>query len=863
MLPALSAIVTFCLVSALPPAQAQFAAPQHAGWFPFVVPDLAGPETEACAVDLSYLNPEPAGTHGFLRPRGEELVDDRGVPVRLFGSNITDYHPMPPKDIAPRVARRLQQLGMNFIRLHYYDWTTAPDGILNPDRQTLNAEKLDQFDFFISELKRCGIYVDINLHVARGYKDMPPGWDRMGKGLDIIHQPYIDSQKQYARDLLTHVNPYTGNAYVREPAVAVIELNNENTALQQSYLPRFAEMPPAFSEPLQARWNAYLKSRYASVDALRAAWNTDAPRGPNLIRNADLSAGTDGWTVQNSGEATSTLTVVTEEGAPFLRWEATRAGSQGWHLQLQQPSVPVEAGKRYVLTFRARADAPREISVSLMQQAEPWRTVGASFTVRLNARWQEYAVGWTINNPEGLPVRLNVSTNNTIGRFDLAGFALREGAVAGLAEGQSPWEGTVPLVQDTSCVPRARDYAEFMIGLELDYVRQMRALIKDELGAGSMVFDTQVSYGGLAGLLRAQLEDVVDCHTYPAHPARATDENGRQYLVTRNVSMLDGAYGGLERLAMWRVAGKPFFVTEFDLNPPNDHSAETFPMLALMAAYQGWAGIADYAWYNFQRTYGHDRITSHFADVGHPGQMIFVPTAALLFRTGLVAPAGGRTTLTVPQDGLADALVKGDWSSPASLFSSLGAARMVSWRLATAVQLGPGNGAPTVSLVPPGDDSRGGSDTGQISLDRSQPGQETLTVNAPAVRMLIGRVAGRSFRLGDVEVAVAPGTFRDYANLALVALDGKPIAESRKALLTVLARVENQGQRWNEDRSRADWGEGPTVAEPVSLDLTLPGDGWRGSALTGAGQRAGQVTVADGRFALGPQYKTLWYLFER
>jgi hypothetical protein len=62
------------------------------------------------------------------------------------------------------------------------------------------------------------------------------------------------------------------------------------------------------------------------------------------------------------------------------------------------------------------------------------------------------------------------------------------------------------------------------------------------------------------------------------------------------------------------VAGKPFLMTEFDLNPPNDHASENFPLLALLAAYQGWAGFAEYSWYNFQGgKQGHSRIQSHYA----------------------------------------------------------------------------------------------------------------------------------------------------------------------------------------------------------------------------------------------------------
>lgn len=836
----------------------------HEGWFPFVIPDLADEETAGSPIDLSYLNPEPAGAHGFLRPDGEQVVDADGRPVRLFGSNITDYHAMPPKEVAPLVAERLRQLGINFIRLHYFDWDVAPRGILNEDRQTLDPEKLDQLDFLIANLKRCGVYVDINLHVARGYRDMPEGWDRMGKSIDIIHGPYIESQKQYARDLLTHVNPYTGNAYVDEPAVAIIELNNENTALRDWQ--RYADLPERFSGPLAAKWNAWLRDEYRSTEALRAAWNANPPHGPELLRNGDLGRGTDDWVLQNSGGAESTVSVLKDaEGQPYLRWEATKAGTQEWHLQFFQPAVPVQHQKEYVLAFRARSDEPRELVISLMQQQEPWGTVGPPVRLKLIPEWREYGASWMVENETGAPVRLNIACANRVGVYGMGTLSLKEGGLAGLREGESIEAGNVPLVSDTASAARAADYIAFLMDLELRYVQAMKRLIKEELGSKSMVFETQVSYGGLAGLVReAKTGDVIDCHAYPAHPRREQDAQG-MYWSIRNVSMVDGAFGGLEGLALRRVAGKPYFVTEFDLNPPNDHASETFPMLALMAAYQGWSGIADYAWYNFQRDYGHSRISSVFATTGHAGQMAFVPTAALVFRLGLVAPAETRATLTVHDDRVSESMVNNVWYGLTQVWNEMGIDASEPWRVGTAVRLAEGAGEPQVNGAPGPPDGPMVSDTGEITFDRGQEGEEYLAVSAPAVRLLIGRLASRRFELDDVIFSVSKGTFRDYANIALVALDAKPIAESRKLLLTAVARVENKGQVWNEDRTSVgrDWGEGPTMAEPMGLQLTLPGTGWRAQALDGKGQPKGEVPMEASALAAGGEYATLWYLIER
>ena len=86
-------------------------------WFPFVIPTLANARTQNSPIDLSFLSPEAAGTHGFLRAQGEKIVDGRGREVRLFGTNITDYHVMPPKEQAPLIARRLREPGRQFHSL--------------------------------------------------------------------------------------------------------------------------------------------------------------------------------------------------------------------------------------------------------------------------------------------------------------------------------------------------------------------------------------------------------------------------------------------------------------------------------------------------------------------------------------------------------------------------------------------------------------------------------------------------------------------------------------------------------------------------------------------------------------------------
>ncbi len=225
--PLAAAVALASLLLPTTPAVAQHS-PVEDDWFEFHIPTLADAATTGDAIDLSHLNASPAGANGRIRSDGEgRLIDGAGNVVRLFGTNICDFHVMPPPEIAPRLADRLAQLGINFVRLHYFDWAEAPEGIMAADGSGLDAGQLDRLHHLVAELKRAGIYVDINLHVARRIPGTPEAWDNpMSKGIDRAMRSLIEDQKQFARDLLTPVNPHTGLPLSTDPAVVAVEINN-------------------------------------------------------------------------------------------------------------------------------------------------------------------------------------------------------------------------------------------------------------------------------------------------------------------------------------------------------------------------------------------------------------------------------------------------------------------------------------------------------------------------------------------------------------------------------------------------------------------------------------------------------------
>ncbi|MCP5116468.1 MAG: hypothetical protein GY953_37035, partial [bacterium] len=170
-------------------------------------------------VDVSFLLDAPAGRDGFITVNDGHLVTPGGERFRIWGVNLSMQGNTPDKDLAPVYADFLARHGVNCVRVHHFDWPT-PRGIIDASRDAsrhFDADKLDRFDFFFAELKKRGIYVNLNLNVGRKFKagDGVKDADKLGyaKALTYFDSRLIEIQKEYARMLLTHRNPYTGAEY--------------------------------------------------------------------------------------------------------------------------------------------------------------------------------------------------------------------------------------------------------------------------------------------------------------------------------------------------------------------------------------------------------------------------------------------------------------------------------------------------------------------------------------------------------------------------------------------------------------------------------------------------------------------------
>jgi len=233
----------------------------------------------ASPASVAFLLDKPAGAGGFVTAKEGHLVDGHGRRLRLWGINATAEAALPPKEQAPLIAAHLARCGINCVRLHFMDGI-APRGLIAKnydDTQHLDADALDRLDFFVAELKKQGIYADLNLNVAHRYKagDGVASAELLGyaKVVNYFDPTVQKLHRQYAEALLTHKNAYTGNEYRHEPAVALVEMVNENSIVEAWACGRLSghgtrknpgtwcDIPADYEAELTSRYNAWLGER--------------------------------------------------------------------------------------------------------------------------------------------------------------------------------------------------------------------------------------------------------------------------------------------------------------------------------------------------------------------------------------------------------------------------------------------------------------------------------------------------------------------------------------------------------------------------------------------------------------------------
>ena len=828
---------------------------------PFVIP--AKPNLKSPIAVSSF---EPIGVdNDRLQASGGHF--SRGSDhVRIWGVNLSFGANMPTHADAPHVAARLAAAGVNSVRCHHMDTSRWPRGLWNSkDGKTIEPEALDRLDYFIDQLARRGIYVNINLHVGRAhsqYIGLPETNRQYDKISNIFTPALIDAQKDFARQLLGRVNPYRKVRYADDPAVAFVEITNENSFFMWSSEQTLRTLGPYYAEILQKQFNAWLAQEYGSNEKLRKAWSAGVePLGANLLENAALKRSAsggqipDGWQLEQHSDCRASLSARRYRSRDALRIEVDKADQTEWHLQFKQNDLSVEAGRYYTVTFEAAGESPRKLDCGVSQTHEPWQNLGLSRQADLAQDWQTFRFGF-VAKADDKNARLSFAFGGSNTPFYLANVQFCLGGRVGLAEQESVQNGSVTVYAYNEARQRTIDRMRFLAETEKSYFDDMRSFIRNDLGCRALVTGTIV-FGPL-GLYAQSDMDFIDAHAYwqhPRFPGRPWDQGN--WLVEQKPMVDYPDQSPLFRLAAQRLEGKPYTVSEYNHPAPLDSQAECVPMIASFGAAQDWDGIWLYTYSHSSDDWGRESMNGFFDIDTNSAKWGFMRAGTAIFRDAAIKPLGGRLVVSLNStlDVVSD-LVKLHLEHDGNMWDIVSAAS------GTAEKVGLDRPV-YLSLRSGSGDSQSGP--GRVKLTWSADDREGVYMAAGGA----GVLAGHTGKFEQDSNGYANVSSPPYAVITATPLDGVPWPESNKILITACGRCENTGMKFSQDRRTVgrEWGRAPVRIEAVEGTVMVPVGRWRCQALGPDGlvradvpvRVAGDVNYVD----MSPRHGTMWYLLTR
>lgn len=227
-------------------------------------------------VDISFVfeNERPAGKHGFVTiPEGKDsFYFEDGTPARFWGVICNGAANFPEKGYAEKIARRLMQAGVNYVRFHQLDseWATpnyyhCTAGKRITTTREFDPESMDRLDWWIKVLKEHGIYACIDMCTYRKFKSgdgvkFADDFDDNVKCYAHFDPVMIDLQKEFCTKFWNHKNPYTGLAYKDDPFFLACIISNENdTFKDHKASKKYGKKIPYYEDMIESRYADWLE----------------------------------------------------------------------------------------------------------------------------------------------------------------------------------------------------------------------------------------------------------------------------------------------------------------------------------------------------------------------------------------------------------------------------------------------------------------------------------------------------------------------------------------------------------------------------------------------------------------------------
>ncbi|TWT82089.1 hypothetical protein CA13_35490 [Planctomycetes bacterium CA13] len=242
----------------------QTAAKENEGWVP--LRPKHDPFDNSALLDLRFLNESVAGEGGYISVKDGEFVHQRTAePIRFWAVNGPASKDV---DGLRREAKLLAKRGVNLVRVHggYFD-----------NSGNVKMEAITHAHEVVDAMKAEGIYSHFSIYFPLWLT--PPADSEWLDGYDGKQYPFASlmfnpkfqaTYRQWWKALLLTPNAHTGKRLIDDPALAGLEIQNEDSFLFWTFDAK--NIPDPQLRILESQFADWLITRYESLDATKKQW---------------------------------------------------------------------------------------------------------------------------------------------------------------------------------------------------------------------------------------------------------------------------------------------------------------------------------------------------------------------------------------------------------------------------------------------------------------------------------------------------------------------------------------------------------------------------------------------------------------
>ena len=412
-----------------------------------------------------------------------------------------------------------------------------------------------------------------------------------------------------------------------------------------------------------------------------------------------------------------------------------------------------------------------------------------------------------------------------------------------------------------------RNGRRFFAELQRKHYTEMYRYLR-ELGIRVPICGTNWAYNNPADPWSNQDMDFLGDHgyySYGGHEGKLDGPNGPSVVRAASLDVLPFFH----RFSISRIEGKPNVISEWNFNYPGRYRCEGVPLMSAFGCFQNWNGLIFYCMTgsfdsgNLESWERRPRIQTHSQHLD-PSTWGFSQAASVAYRRGdfRILP---RIAIPLSEDDVFEHRRQHEQ------LSALTAMARVSLRFQPGSQIAWPFSTRDRSGVLKEAEKRFGVKCSPNS--RISAGGELKRFLNPA--LVIADSPRSAFVCGDLS-SMRDGVRKlhgmevvseeKFASLTFTSLDGRPLTESARILVTFAGDSRNKGA-WIKGNVHNEWGSGPALTQPVSAKIRMkavPGEELKCFVVepaTGKRLRALPVQKKNGLeiFSLGKDAKSIYF----